>query len=245
MNVGLLLVPAALGGYWFLTHANPTRYWVVRQSGYGLFFASALAGSVLLAAARLLVVLLDGSLPEIQTWWQFYAPFDYSGTIALSALLAVAAPPLLNRFHGKDSAAKRAAKNHGDLVECLFHYSLDPARPRLIEISTKSAKSYIGLAQESGVRAANREPDVALIPLMSGYRNSETRELVITTRYAPALASADAPGQELSRKDFRVVVPVAEIVSARLFDTDAYKIFQASSGPGIRSAQAREGAREG
>ena len=41
MGLGWLLVPA-LGGYWLLTHLWITRYSVLRDSGYHLFYGAAI-----------------------------------------------------------------------------------------------------------------------------------------------------------------------------------------------------------
>ena len=90
MNLGLLLIPA-LGGYYLLSRWHVSRYWVARQSGYKLFFSAAIAGAALLAAARLIAVVLpQGGLSPLIGVWQVYAPFDYAGTVAISAALAVA-----------------------------------------------------------------------------------------------------------------------------------------------------------
>ena len=43
MNLGLLVLPA-LAGYLFLTRTFLFRYQIKRESGYRLFFKSALAG---------------------------------------------------------------------------------------------------------------------------------------------------------------------------------------------------------
>lgn len=230
MNLGLLIVPALLGGgYWLLTHTNLWRYWAQRKSGYHLFFASAMAGVPLVAAARFFISLASGQFPEIETCWRSYAPFDHSGTVALSILLALAFPPLANRIVGKSgAAAKAAARESGGLVEWTIRDALD--RETLIEISTRASKSYIGFAQECGV-ATDGEASVSLIPLFSGYRHKDTRELVITTHYAEVLEDCRNdlfPG--LSSEDFQVTMPMAESVSARLFHLDAYGRLQGAAG---------------
>ena len=49
-TLGLLLLPA-VGGYWFLTHFNYTRFQSVRDSGYHVLFRSAVVGIVLYCIA--------------------------------------------------------------------------------------------------------------------------------------------------------------------------------------------------
>ena len=246
MNLGLLLVPA-LSGYVLLGWTYVSRYWFARRSGYALFFSAAVAGVVLLATARLATVLLSPYIPsEFMRLWHDYARFDYAGTVLVSALFAIALPPLVNRFTDKIKWAKRFARASGDLIECLIQEAVESKGHQLVEVSTKGSKSYIGFALESGV-AAGSEPDIAIAPLVSGYRHSETRELKITTRYGPVLLSGN---KELPAKavleHFCVVIPLAEVASARRFDPAAYQLFDrqtaAQSAPGS-GAQTVESAR--
>ena len=220
MNLGLLLIPA-LGGYYLLSRALVSRYWVARQTGYKLFFSAALAGMVLLVAARLFAVSLPSDWAEpIVAWWRDFAPFDYAGTVLISVMLAIVAPVVANIFSDKTKCAMRTAKAHGDLIECLMQEAVDSKGRMLVEVSTKGSKCYIGFAQESGV-AATSESDIAISPIASGYRDGETRDLKITTNYAPALA-----GSDLNLEDFRVLIPLSEVASARRFDPDAYQLLR-------------------
>ena len=220
MNLGLLLIPA-LDGYYLLSRSHVSRYWVARQSGYKLFFSAATAGVALLAAARLIVISLPSNgLPAIAAAWRDYAPFEYAGTVTISAFLAVIVPLLANPFFDKNKRAIRAAIAHGDLTECLIQEAVDSNGRQLVEVSTKGSKCYIGLALESGV-AAGGDADIAIVPLASGYRDSETRELRITTNYSPALQQG-----HLEIGEFRVVIPLSEIASARHFDPDAYDLLR-------------------
>lgn len=102
MNLGLLLVPA-LSGYILLGWTYVSQYWFARQSGYALFFSVAVAGVMLLATARLATVLLSPWIPpELQAAWRDYARFDYTGTVLVSALFAIALPPLVNLVTDKN-----------------------------------------------------------------------------------------------------------------------------------------------
>ena len=101
MNLSLLLVPA-LAGYWVLNRVYFTRYWIFRQTGYHLLFSAAIAGAILLATARLIVwgfrAIGPGDCLEMAAaWWsEEIAPFNYSGTVLLSAILAHVAPCVIN-----------------------------------------------------------------------------------------------------------------------------------------------------
>lgn len=69
--------------------------------------------------------------------------------------------------------------------------------------------------------AAGNEADMAITPIASGYRDHETRELRITRNYLPALQQSS-----LEVAEFRVVIPLAEIASARCFYPDAYELLR-------------------
>ena len=222
MGLGLLLIPA-IGGYWFLTHWNYTRYRAARDSGYHVLFSSAFAGLVLFVLAYGMVLLLKHWLPQLVAQWDSHIPIPYSAPAVLSVLLGFLLPIPLNWIYGTERAAQKAAVISGDLVELLIAESI--ADQKLVELSLKSGKSYIGLALESGIERQQVEPDVALIPLLSGYRNQETRELVITTDYSLVIEQA-LESWGLNYEDFRIVIPMSQIVSARLFFPKVYDLFQ-------------------
>ena len=118
------------------------------------------------------------------------------------------------------------ARESGDLIELLISESIQ--EQKVVEISLRSGKSYIGFALESGITRQG-ESDIALIPIANGYRNKDTQELEITNDYARViLESLDdpSPGPSLVYKDFQIVIPMSEIVSARIFYFEVYQQFQ-------------------
>ena len=86
---------------------------------------------------------------------------------------------------------------------------------------------------------------VVLLPLLSGYRDAETRELIMTTDYRPMLKQWRLEKKGLSRgekqlghlssQDFLVALPHWEIASARRFDLKLYES-HFSKKPGSRAA---------
>ena len=219
MGLGWLLIPA-LSGYWLLTHWNRTRFEVERISGYHLLFRSAIAGGLLLASAYALLTLLSPLWPQVSTVWTAFVPFPYAGTFVLSACIGCGLPFLLNRYDSRQEAARRAISRHGNLIEQLMAEAIE--RQALVQLSLKSGKVYVGL----GLASALAGPDaleISLIPLASGYRAADIQTMHLTTYYTPVLEHLP---EHLSHEDFRVVIPLTEIVSARLFDPEAYLAFQ-------------------
>ena len=215
-----LLVPVA-SGYLLLIRNPLTRFRVSRESGYHLFLQSALAGAGLLLLARLVEILVHGTHPivcTIGTWWSRFAPFDHSGTAALTVLVAFVILVVINNLVDTHRATRRAAYKHGDLIECLLQDAFDDGG--LVELSTRNRNSYIGFPVGSGIEARD-DCDVSLLPLLSGYRDKKTRRLILTTSYAGVLLADDA-----TPDNFELVMSVSEVISARRFDLRAHAQFQ-------------------
>lgn len=218
MGLGLFLVPV-LGGYLFLTRLHYTRYGILRKSGYHLFFQSAIAGGVLALIARAMVVFLSDYFPQADPLWKRYVPIDFSGTVALSVLLGLVLPYLVNCFYGKERAERRAASESGALVELVISESLDRQKP--VELSLKNGKSYIGFALDRKITSFGQS-DIALIPMKSGYRDKDNHKLILTTDYIPTIRrclddKSEIP--DLRYEDFRIVIPVSEVQTARNFSS--------------------------
>lgn len=225
MGIEWFLIPT-LAGYWFLTHLNVTRYRILRDSGYHVFFQSAFFGSIIVVFARFIAIGLSISFARHVELWEYYAPFPYSGTAILSVVLSLIIPPVVNLFFTTEDAARRIAEKSGDLIELLLAESIQ--RQELILVSTRSGKSYIGFVQQSGIYGQG-DSDVSLVPMASGYREKGNHELIITTYYVDLIEEyleSSKKDDDLSFSDFQVVIPVSEIISARIFDFEIFEKFQ-------------------
>ncbi len=106
----------------------------------------------------------------------------------------------------------------------LFSRALN--KKKLVSITLKNSKVYVGFVWKLPDPTAKFE-GVRLIPVLSGYRKNESRELVITTHYysfvEPIIKDmpkgADAIEQGL---DVELVLPIDSIYSASYFDLVAY-----------------------
>ena len=224
MGLGLLLVPA-LAGYLFLNWFNGTRYSLPRETGYHVVFQSAIAGVLLFFVARLLVVLANTYIPDIAECWETIVPLDYSGTAAGTFVLAALLPIIFNRLSSFDrfKAREKAAEAAGDQISLIIDQAM--LEGRFVELSLVSRKSYVG-SPIQGTFGHRDGGDVALIPIASGYRDKDSRDLVMTTNYAPAIEDHLS---DLALDDLKVAFPMRDIVSARLFDQELYAAFQDAS----------------
>ena len=227
MGLGLLLIPS-LAGYWFLQYANFTRFNNYRLSGYHLLFRSALAGIFLTAVAHTIAVLLNVHAPQLPSFLHAHVPVDYVDTAILTIILAIVAPPVINKLYSEERVANRAAETYGDLIETVIADAFERLKP--IELSLKNRKSYVGLVLRSSITKRGRS-DVTLLPIASGYRSEDTLELNLTIHYAPIidqLIDKEAERIDYLLRDYSVVLPRSEVCSARLFDLDVYEMFQKS-----------------
>ena len=221
MNFGLFFIIPALGGYWILTNLHRTRHQAARGQGYHVLFQAAGVGALVFGISHLVVLLIHCLFPKAATYWQSAIPYAFSDTVALGVLLSLIVPDIGNRIWKEEQSAVEVAEDNGDRIELLLMESIQRQEP--VEITLKTRKSYIGRALRG--RSVNySQPDVSLIPVMSGYRNKETLELVLTRNYAQMTSQSN-----LDYEDFRIVIPKDQIVSVRLFDPDTYQMFQEES----------------
>ena len=221
MDFGILFVPV-LGGYLFLKFSNYTRFSIRRQSGHKLLFESAVIGLVLLALARLLVLGFEGWQTVVDGWARF-APFTYVGTVGLAFALGPVGGVVSNLLLSVSEGAMRTIRDAGNTMELLFVESM--GSDSTVELSLVNGKVYVGWILNANVAEPERK-FVDLLPLASGYREAETHEVDFTTNYAAVFAMLAEIHGEAYEEDYRVVVPVSEIRSARPFDFEVFFLFQ-------------------
>ncbi len=220
LELGEAFIPI-LAGYWLLTRLHYTHYSIVRESGYHLFFKAAIVGTALFFVAHLIVVLSGNFLSSMAITWSIHSISPFSASPTVITILGLLIPFVGNKFYSKEKAARRAAERGGDLVELLIAKSIETQK--LIELSLRNRKSYIGLGIVSGIETIDKDKaDIELLPMASGYRDERTQELFVTENYAEVLEQHTYQQYD----DFRIVIPMSEIVSARVFDPDAYTVFQ-------------------
>ena len=232
MTLSALLIPV-LCGYWVLTRSEKTRYWIFGQTGYHLFFNSALVGVVLLLFSWPVSVLVAG----LKLGWEDMSFYDFPVdllTILFCSLIAVLTPLVLNwrNSTSPNELAKEGMFEDGDLIAWVLQDALPTGS--LVEITTKHGKSYIGSPQliQPPRRPGRRDTDIALLPVFSGYRKPDTRELVLTSDYRPILKFLEARGpviDDLSAENLLIALRYGEIVSARRFNTQAYRFLNSMS----------------
>lgn len=251
-----LLVLPLVGGYALSTIWEGSIYYAARESGHRLYFRAVFYGVFLIGCAALIHVYLFSNAPSYRAFvgiltdffanggsstLEFRGQGSYTAILIQSFVLGPAfayllnLPKLLARLQFSPCVwwqhflLQQAIKNND--FELLILKSLDTSTPMLVSLN--NGKIYVGWA----VRAPNpieRRRAIRVLPLMSGYRDTDHRT-IFTTDYLTLLDSIDTgEDQELNhldRQDFEIVLPVDQIVSARLFDLTAYRKFGSDTEP--------------
>lgn len=210
MEFGFTLVPV-LAGYWLLTRTHVLEHRYASKTHHRVVFEPAIAGGVLLVVSWILASMLagvfagDGLLGHVGAGWQKVAPFDHAGVLALTVVLATSIPPIINcKFDAVAAANRWAVVNESDRGR-LLRESFE--KGRLVEVSLSDGQSHVGFVGTSP--RSDFEGDLFLAPELSGYRDTQTRKLVITTEY------------DDQDDDFRIVSLLDRVVSVSHFDPDS------------------------
>ena len=222
-GLGSFVIPI-LSGYLFLTQWNFTKYRILKESGYHVLFRSAFIGVPLFIASNGIVLFItNGEYNDFVNYLEILVPVDNSLTLTFTFLLGLGLPIPLNVFYRPKTAMKEAAKRNGDIIQLLIKESVDVALP--VHLSLRSGKNYIGFVVESQFIWQN-DPDIALVPIASGYRDKDTQKLVITSDYSPIIEEISFEVAERDINDFRIVIPMSEVISVRYFDDEIYNRLQ-------------------
>jgi hypothetical protein len=107
----------------------------------------------------------------------------------------------------------------------LLDLALDETRH--VSVTLKNGKVYVGFVVRAFDPAYDRKY-IVMLPTVSGYRREDTHELRFTTDYTRVYQELMEEDESLlvrGVEDFQLVIPVAEVLSANLFDPDIYRRF--------------------
>jgi hypothetical protein len=209
-----------LAGYVFINVFFLTRFRAQRHDGYRLVIESLLCGVFIFALARLATMWIHrtqwGSL--VEHWMQTDGmTYPYAGTAFVAGVGAFLVARVANRILGIEWAKQRIIQRHDNGFLRLFHKAL--MESKMVSVTLASRKVYIGYV----IRTPNFSPEeqfVGLLPVVSGYREKDTLELIVTTKYFQAIKAGTTPPH-----DFEVTLALGSIESASLFDPAAYPHF--------------------
>lgn len=223
MPYNILILPLC-GGYFILLNFVYLKYKFQRLTSQRILFSSIIAGVFLLFVTFSIRFFVDLAKPGIEkTIFEFLNTqikvrhVPYLWTSITSFLLAVFGTILANftvfLFSGFSfrPSISYAVRKYGDEVEKLFRVSARTGQ--LMELSLKNNKVYVGFTD---IIPVPRETNyLTITPVLSGYRNSETKTLHLITRYFEVLDIYMSNNPEFDIYDIDISIKQDEILSAR------------------------------
>lgn len=217
----LLILPLT-GGYFFIANFAFLKYKYQRLDTPRLLLNSILAGILITIIAFALRTFVENEYPA------FYfrccrilrlLPIErteanrYLGTLLFSLVGIVLFTVIINGL---------VKLFWGDELEQLFRDSV--LKAQLIQLTLKNDKVYLGIIDK--IPEPKKTNYVSLIPIYSGYRNKDTKEMTITTSYETInlLIKEKALIPKLSK--MLVIIKQDEILIAQPHDPEIYASFK-------------------
>ena len=182
-----------------------------------------------MASLGLAVFLFQSSC--LHNLWDHLIHVKGSGLPVMACLMGLFTWWPLNILYPYQAANSRLHEHNGTtaLDRLLYRASL---AQHLLSISMKDGKVYIGYIQELPPNPEDRNSYFEILPVQSGYRDKDSREMKLTTFYGEAyeqLVQAKASAERWLV--FLKVLKIDDIVSAGRFDPEAYVKFQGEKAP--------------
>lgn len=203
---------------------------------YGTWMLCALtAGDQALAMYRiswfllaLALVVADSSahISQINAIWSSFSGYPDSASPALAFAMGAVLWYPLNLFLPFHFALERFHRLGGSdaMDRFLFEAAESSA---LILLTLADGKFYIGQIKSLAANPLAPKSFVRILPLVSGYRDHDTKELNFTSFYEDVYDElvADANFSESWLEQFIKILPFSTIISANHFDPDMYERF--------------------
>lgn len=105
-------------------------------------------------------------------------------------------------------------------LDRIFFYSL--LRKKVVLISLSSRKIYVGIIKSMGepTESNGTNQEISLMPLMSGYRDKDTLNIMFTNNYNYQESTKE---NNLKENNFEIVIDSSIIETASLFDFTEYE----------------------
>jgi hypothetical protein len=226
-GINELILPL-LGGYVFVTRWFVTRYVARQWSGYRLFFNSSIAGAFLFAISIVIVSVSKQVSSEARQFINLVFPsiYPYLDASVLAFALGSTLWAVFNLSQtNKESLVVKYAEESGGPLQVLLAKAFRETRQ--IAITLNSGKVYIGFVTKLN-EIQDREEYVLIWPQFSGYRDSKTKTLKITTQYAPVyeqIMNEPERFSNISINDFQLVLPTSNLESISIFDSTVFSCF--------------------
>ena len=241
------MVLPLVGGYAFAIIWKGSLYYASRESGHRLYFRAIFYAIFLsICAACIHIIIYASEWSHYRNFIQFVSSatgsqdspvnlFDTPKQISLLSYTIVLGPILgfaLNIPHSIDAVPWFRAWSNLVLNRAIMDNDFEllilraVQRDRPVMFTMNDSKVYVGWVIRAPNPVESRKA-VRILPLVSGFRDSETRVLEFTTDYLGLIDkisddSPESPLNHLDLVDLEIVLPVECIVSSHPFDFEAY-----------------------
>lgn len=229
-----LLILPLVGGYFILANFAYFKHKYQRLDTARLLLNSILIGILVGMASftlRAYIEIYHKPLFDELNNLINYLPFKrdehnrYIGTLTYGLILAVSltliANFIIHLFGLYTHSISWAVSKHGDELEQLFRDSA--IKGQLVQLTLKNEKVYLGIVDK--IPEPKKSNYITIIPFYSGYRNKDTKEMELTTSYAPINDLIDKKEINPKVKKLMVVIKQDEIISAHPHDPEIYSSF--------------------
>lgn len=239
MPYNLLLLPIIIG-YISLIYSLFFKYNSQRLSRSRILFESIALGVIIVSFGFVIRTIIQLIFPTFIPWTIDFLKIvpinktEYFWTFIFSSLLALIFIFLSNKFIRKkfpnDIPIGWAVDKNGDEIEKLFKKSVEEGLT--IQVTLKNDKVYIGFSET--IPIPQKTNYLTLSPIISGYRDKETKRLVITTEYFKVV---DEFIKELKNDEDSVtlntdvIIKQDEILSAGIYEQRIYDLFNKTKQP--------------
>lgn len=238
MPYNLLLIPI-ITGYYILTYSILFKYNIQRLTRERILFESVLIGLISVICGFVLRILIEfllfPNLIPILLKQLNKLPIEkplYFWTIVFSSLftflLFSGINKLINIYYSKDDPIIWAVNKNGDEIETLFKDSA--LKGFAIQVTLKNDKVYIGFCEETPIPKLTNY--LKLSPILSGYREKETKQLITTTDYEEVVNNfikdiEEKEGKELEKITLNtdIIIKQDEILTAGIFEKSIFDKF--------------------
>jgi hypothetical protein len=173
------------------------------------------------------------NFPLIRLAWFQLIHVSGSGLPMLAFTLGVVSWWPLNLLYPYQAANTRLHEANGTTALDRLLYQASLAQ-HLLSISMKDGKVYIGYIQELPPNPEDRNSYFEILPVHSGYRDKDTREMNLTTFYESVYEKLVESGADAEEwLVFLKVLKIDDILSAGRFDPEVYVNFRDDEQPDV------------
>lgn len=250
MPANLLILPL-LGGFWFVHHSHWYRFRSQHLDGYRLLLESAIAGTILLAIARCVILLFRMTpIGEMIQWDTFVAPgVPFLGTGVTALGIGMAVPFIDNRVPRKQwvrnvsvlfrrKILRRRGRTKVGVLAGYYVLNSEAARDQEIRTDADGLRRLIHDADVDGrlisvtlangkwyvgfvAEALNLDPQERYFRILPILSGHRDKDTLQVRRRTNYLPVYERPGAQ--PRDFHITIRLEDVRMANLFDVNTYQ----------------------